>query len=308
MNGRRWAGSAVLVAVGCSSGRAPPPAVTSALPAGLAARAGGELISAASVSRIAVAQGLAARAAVGLAVSDALFAQGARATLPAASTRSIERAAAARSLLEQLGGDASRAGAPTEAELTEVTRERWVELDRPAAARTTHALVMNDKPERDAQARALAEKLAAALRGATSGEELIRLAQAFPAEGFKIHSETLPFVTADGRTFQRRDAGFAATSAAFDLGFARAANALARQGELSPVVKTGFGYHVIRLEELEPASTVPKSDLPTLLGAEVLRRRADRARRELLEKLHRATQVQLERAVDELTAQVQAAP
>jgi hypothetical protein len=308
MSGRSWTGWALLVAVGCSSAGAPPSPVTSGLPAGLLARAGGEVISVATVSRIAAGQGIAPRAALDLALSDALFAQGARAALPASSTRSIERAAAARSVLEQLGADAAQAGAPTDAELAEITRERWVELDRPAAARTTHALVLNDKPERDAQARALAEKLAAALQGATSGEELIRLAQAFPAEGFKIHSEALPFVTADGRTFQRRDAGFTARPGAFDLDFARAANALTRPGELSPLVKSGFGYHVIRLEELAPAAAVAKSELPALLGAEVLRRRADRARRELLEKLRHATPVQLERAVDELTAQVQAAP
>ena len=308
MKGRRWAGSALLVALGCGSGGSPPPTVSSGLPAGLPARVGGELISAATVSRIAAGQSLAPQAAVGLAVSDALFAQGARATLPAASTRSIERAAAARSLLEQLGAAAAQAGAPRDAELAEITRERWVELDRPAAARTTHALVMNDAPERDAQARALAEKLAAALHSAASGEDLIRLAQAFPAEGFKIHSEALPFVTADGRTFQRRDAGFTARAGTFDGDFARAANALTRPGELSPVVKSAFGYHVIRLEELEPAAAVAKSELPALLGAEVLRRRADRARSELLEKLRHAAPVQLERAVDELTAQVQAAP
>jgi PPIC-type PPIASE domain len=295
---------ALLLVVACSNGGPPPSAATSALPAGSAARAGAELVSATTVARIASSQGVAPRAAVGLAISDALFANEARASLPFSSTRSIERAAVARSLLEQLGRDAVQAGAPTEAELAEIVRERWVELDRPGAARTTHAIVMNDKPERDADAHALAEKLAVTLRSATTTDELIRLAQTFPAAGFQIRAESLPFVTADGRVFVHKDAGFKAGQGGFDLAFARAANALQTPGELSPLVKSSFGYHVIRLEELAPSAVASHSELLERLAPEVMVRRAGRARRELLDKLRQTSPVQVERAVDELTSQV----
>ena len=50
--------------------------------------------------------------------------------LTARIRRSIERAAIARSVLEQLSGDARRAGPPTDAELADVLRERWADLDR----------------------------------------------------------------------------------------------------------------------------------------------------------------------------------
>lgn len=297
---------ALLLIASCSSGGPPPSATTSSLSAGAAARVGAELVSAATVARIAERQGLAPRAAVGLALSDALFAAEARSSLPLGSSRSIERAAAARSLLEQLGRDAAQAGAPTPAELAELSRERWLEFDRPSAVRTTHAVVLNDKPERAAQARALAEKLADAVRGAGSEAELIRLANALPAAGFQIRAETLPFVTPDGRVFSRKDAGFRASPRGFDVDFAVAANALSSPGEQSPIVQTSFGYHVIRLEERLPGLVVPQAELSERVAADVRARRAGRARRELLDKLRQASPVQVERAMNELTARVQA--
>jgi hypothetical protein len=295
----------LLIALGCSGQTAPPAPATSSLPDGIAARVGAQLVSAGTVERIMAARGVAPRAAAELAISDALFAEGARAKLSLGSTRSIERAALARGLLEQLVRAAAQAGAPTQAELAEVLRERWVDLDRPVAVRTTHAVVLNDKPERDAAARLQAEKLAQALRSATTDEELVRLAKDFkPENGFEVRAEQLPFVTVDGRIFQRADAGFKPRPGSFDTDFARGANALQQPGDLSPLVKSGFGYHVIRLDERAPAVTVPPAELAARLAPEVMARRAGRARRELLEKLRPASAIQLERAVDDLVGRV----
>lgn len=295
---------ALLLFVGCSNGGPPPSVSTSSLPAGAAARVANELVSAATVARIAERQGLPPRAAVELAISDALFAVEARASLPVGSARSIERAAAARSLLEQLGRDTEQAGPPTPAELAELVRERWLDFDRPPAARTTHAVVRNEQPERDARARAVAENLEHAVRGARSGDELMRLAKAVPSDGFEIRAENVPFVTADGRDFQPQGGGFKAGRGGFDLDYSRAANGLANPGDQTGLVKSQFGYHVIRLEERLPALVVPPGEVSERLGADALLRRAVRARRELLDKLRQASPVQLERAVNELTAQV----
>lgn len=297
-----------LLVLGCGGESAPALATSASLPAGSAARVGAELISAATVTRIAESQGLAPRDAIGLAISDALFAEGAKAGLPRAATRSIERAATARSLLEQLSREAKQAGPPTVKELAEIVRERWLELDRPSGARTTHALVMNDKPARDADAHALADKLALELQGVTSSEELIRRAKAFPAAGFEIRAEDLPFVTPDGRVFAQTPNGIRGSSQTFDPDYARAASALEQPGQLSPVTKSAFGYHVIRLAERMPGVTVAEPELSQRLGPDILVRRAARARRELLEKLRNASGVQLERAFDDLTAQVKAVP
>ena len=47
-----------LLSAGCGSGGPPPSVTTSSLPAGSAARAGAELVSAATVARIAARQGI----------------------------------------------------------------------------------------------------------------------------------------------------------------------------------------------------------------------------------------------------------
>jgi peptidyl-prolyl cis-trans isomerase C len=195
-------------------------------------------------------------------------------------------------------------GPPTQAELEAIVKDRWIEIDRPDAARTTHAVVVNQDPARDAAARALAEKLAASLRDVPSGSDLIARARQFPSEGFDVRAENLPFVTTDGRTFDRRGERFVDAHQDFDLAFARAANELERPGQLSSVVKSKYGYHVIRLEERAPGSVVPKAELPTLLGPEVFAARAKRARADLLEPLRQASSVQILRAADELTSKV----
>jgi parvulin-like peptidyl-prolyl isomerase len=121
-----------------------------------------------------------------------------------------------------------------------------------------------------------------------------------PHEGFELKVEPLSAVTADGRTFEKRDAAFLPRGA-FDLDFARAASQLTTPGQLSPVIQSAFGFHVIRLEERIPGVAVPKAELPRLLEPEVMTRRAGRARRELLDKLRQGAKIEVDRAHDELT-------
>jgi hypothetical protein len=302
--------AAALVALLCSCGgsSAPAPAATSSqLPTGAAARVGSQLISTLSVSRIAQAQGLTPARALDHAVSDALLAQAASDSIWPGLAPHIERAALAHGVLEQLKGEATRGGPPTETELAELVKERWLDLDRPDAVRTIHAVVVNDKPERAAAAQRAAEKLAEAVKPATSADEFTRLAKAVPLDGFELKVEPLPPVTSDGRTFEQREGTFLARGN-FDPAFARVAGALTTPGQLSPVTQTRFGFHVIRLEERLAGHVVPKSELADLLGPDVLTRRAARARRELLEQLRKARVIEVDRGVDELTARPKVAP
>lgn len=308
LSARLASGLVVLVAtLGCGTANESARPASSSLPAGVVARVEGESISAFAVAQIAERQRVQPPAALSRALSDALFAAAARATLPVTVTSSIERAAGARSVLEQIAADSAAAGPPNDAELADLLRERWPDLDRPEAARTTHAVVINADARRDAAARALAEKIVSSVEGASSAEQFMSLAKAVATEGFDVRAEALPAITADGRGVWRVDKGFVAAST-FDREFARAANQLQQPGELSPVVKTRFGYHVIRLDERIPGSSVPKAELPVLLGPELQTRRAARLRTELLEKLRRVSAIQIDRAVDELTARVQPAP
>jgi PPIC-type PPIASE domain len=298
----------LVLALGCGESPETHASTPGSLPAGVVARVGHEAVSMATVARVMAAQNLTPRAALDRVLSDALLAEGARARVPAATTKAIENAALARGLLEGIGRSAEQLGAATSAELDEITRERWAELARPVSVRTTHAVVLTDKPGTEPAARALAEKIAAVVSGATSGEELIRLALAVPAEGLRVVAEALPLVTADGRVLTEVDGGFRAGSSKFDPDFAKAANAIAEPGQLSPLVKSAFGYHVIRLEQRVPATGFTEAELRERLQADVVTRRARRAKRELLEQLRRENPVQVERAVDDLTRRIDLQP
>lgn len=304
--GRRRLGLLAVLLAACGT-RSEPESISSALPAGVTARVGAELISPNTVSRIAEKQSLAPPAALSAAVSDALLANEARAAAAPGTASSIERAAAARSLLELLAREAEAAGPPSAAEIAEILRERWAELDRPDAVLTTHAVVRNDKPEKAADARRVAEKLAVAVKPASNAEEFMRLAREVPAEGFEVRAEGLPPMTADGRGVDKRGDVFVGLGT-FDVDFARAANQLTTPGELSPVVQSPFGFHVIRLEMRVAGHKIAEADLPAVIRPEALKRRAARARRELLEKLKLSVPVEIERAHDELTAKTKFAP
>lgn len=272
------------------------------------ARVGQDLIGAPSVERLFATRGLTTRAAADIAISDALWAQGARDQLAPGKASAVERVALARSMLEALKQSAVAVGPPSEAEIKLILEERWLELARPVAVRTTHVAVINDKPERDAAARALADKLKTALAAAKSSADMLRIGKEVPKEGFDVRAETLLFTTADGRTFDKQGARYLTGGTEFDLDYARAANALQRPGDLSPVTKSKFGYHVIRLEERDEGRSVPPAELPDLLRPEVVSRRAAAARSELVGRLRQQRAIQIERAVDELTAAVKASP
>lgn len=297
----------LLLAGACGTpDHAPVPPKSSSLPAGVLARVGQDPIGATSVARLFATRGLTTRAAADIAISDALWAQGARAQLAPGRSRAVERVALARSLLEAIRQAADDAGPPSEAEIKQLLEQRWLELARPPAVRTTHVVVMNDKPERDAAARALAEKLHAALTQANSSADMLSIGKAVPNEGFEVRPEELSFVTPDGRTFQKQGERYSPLGVAFDPDFARAANALQQVGDLSPVTKSQFGYHVIRLEERDPGYIVPAADLPGLVKPEIVARRAAQARGELMQRLRGQSVIQVERAVDDLTASVKA--
>jgi hypothetical protein len=136
------------------------------------------------------------------------------------------------------------------------------------------------------------------------------LAKSFPADGFQIIAQPMPFVVADGRAFDRNPSGegFVPLDIQIDLAFAAAANALETPGQQSSVVKSQFGYHVIRLEERLPEASVPRDQLPTLLLHDVQVRRATTAKQALLTELRGHTSIELDRAQDTLTARLSSAP
>lgn len=307
MSLKRFAPLVTVAFLGCASEAAPPTAASQRLPDGTAATVAGDAVSTATVARIAERRAVSPPNALELAVSDALFAEQARQRAPDGVAVAIERAARARALLEIVAAESASRGPATDQELEALVHERWTELDRPTGVRTTHAVVLTKGPEQDAAARALASKIALSVAAATTQEDFERLAKAVPAGDADVRVERLPVVMPDGRAAVLKESGYVPMGQ-FDLEFARAANALTEPGQQSPVVRTNFGYHVIRLEERIPGVSVRPEERAKLLGAEALNRRASQARTELLEKLRGGTVIATDRAVDDLTARPKIAP
>ncbi|HEX6278024.1 MAG TPA: peptidyl-prolyl cis-trans isomerase [Polyangiaceae bacterium] len=278
------------------------------LPAGVAASVGGELVLVDTIVRIAVARGIDRAPARELAIRDALFAVAARAEPERADRVTVaERANLARRVLEGFEHEAENAGPPTDAELADVTAERWLDFDRPPSARTTHAVVLTKKPEDASVARALAERLAAALRGASTSAEFLERARAFPAAPLEVVAERLSPVTTDGRMWDP-GARPGTKFPSLDSDYARAANAIERAGEHSPVVKSAFGYHVILLEERLPERRFTLDERRAALHDDIVARRAKKRLDETVTLLRRDTPVEIERTADSLTELVLGAP
>jgi hypothetical protein len=257
-----------------------------------------------AVRDIGRAQGIVPRAALERAISDALFALAASNDLGDAVVEVTARSAHARALLETLAVQARAAGPPRDEEIEKLTAERWTELDRPVTARTTHAVVLVKKPDEDASARALAERLARELGGITDSTEFEKRAKAQPSEGLEVRVERLPAVAADGRTYYPERPSQGSDASTFDKDFSAAAVALREPGDQSPVVKTAFGYHVILLEERYPEHRVSLEERRVILGSEVLTRRAQVALKSLVSDLKRSATIEVARSADDLTSRV----
>ncbi len=288
---------------------------------GIVARAGAEPVTAEGVARIAQAQHLDVSMARELAIRDALFASEARATGVSSSTEVQQRASAvlARRLLRALLVEAERMGPTTDAELAEVMKRRWLELDRPEGFRTVHAVVRFQE-NADTQTRGRAEAVAKAIEQAI--EPVRETARKTPLptpadvaagvkdpvitafrdvvdrvgrDGFEVVVEDLAPVAADGRSVVLNGGSLVPP-------FAKAASLLVQRGDTSPPVVTQYGVHVIMLLERTPSSIVPVEERRKMVRDEVVWSRAFALRAKLLNELRR--EVLVERSADALLALV----
>lgn len=263
-------------------------------------------IHADQVARIAAAQNISTTEARELAVRDALFAAEAHARGVDAD-REIDLAAngiLARALVHDIAATAEAQGPVTDAELDDVTARHWLDLDRPDAARVVHALV-SPKKSAPESARAKAPSVAAEIRKAIAPavdaaqhteppkdaraedpvtEVFRKLAMSVAASDLDVRVEPLPPVVADGRTF--------VPGQTFDPAFAKAAIALTKRGDVSPVIETSFGFHVLLLLERIPGETVPREERRAKVREEVMSLRARAAKDQLILGLRRGAAIE----------------
>ncbi len=222
-----------------------------------------------------------------------------------AGTRAVE----ARALLEQLADEARAGGPPSDAELDVLLRERWLEFDRPEAVVVVHAVALTPPGGKTeaAAAEKVGKELKEKLAGITDPNEFLRVAQEIPKGEITIRAERVPAICADTRGFHLGIAG-AQSAGNFDSEFTRAAHALKQPGDQSPLVRTGFGYHVILLEERLPERRVAREEARQQLFDDAVARRADRAKRGLVERLQAAGRIEVSRNFDALTVGLEPPP
>lgn len=299
------------IAAGCSSppGDDGPGRSAASLAPGTVALVGDTPVAAEAVRAIARAERLAAPEARLAAVRDVLFARAAEERLALQRGRHAGRIARARAILEWLKAEAERAGAPTKNEIEEIRGERWWELARPEMRRVTHAVVRVRSDDEAARARQVISRIAEAVAGATDAARFKQLAESVAADGVEVRVEDLDPVARDGRAADLEhppEPGSAPTRYASE--FVDAVYALENVGDISEIVRTPFGYHVLFYAEQIPGKGSSDEVLRKLLRDEVIERRARRAKDALLERLRARTPVEVERAAPELTRVIRVAP
>ena len=254
-------GVIVVLALATSCGPSQAPAgvsgaVHARLDARTAALVGSVAIPVSLVADVARAQHSTPRVALDRLIADALAAEGARASgedrAPAIAW-GLE-VGVARATAEHVRAASLAAGPPTDAEVSELTRYHWREVDLPEQVKVVHAVVRRPKDTSQVEAaRALASDLAKVLAGAKSEEDFETRAKAFPRGPFEITVEHLPAFVSDGRTAEGEPQ-------LLDASFARGSVALKKPGDTSGIVESPFGWHVIRLVERLPPKIVPLAE------------------------------------------------
>jgi hypothetical protein len=170
-----------------------------------------------------------------------------------------------------------------------------------------HAVVLSESENLEAEA--LARRIATAVQNTASAAEFQSAAEAVPAGSYTVKVETLPPVTRDGRALDpEMPPPVGPAEAHFSTEFAEAALALDHVGQLSALVRSPFGYHVLRAERIIEPRQPSLRERTQLLEPEVLQRRALAAQAQLLERQRQESRPEQSRAARQAMARVAVLP
>lgn len=245
-------------------------AAAAQLPPGILAMVGDTAISTETVQRIANAQHVSAEDALNKAISDALLA--ARAPC---GTGNATRAALARATLAQLAREARGAGEPTTEELDFLRERQWWEIDRPVMRRSVQAVVLIKEDTDKALARKVADQIWAAVKDTRYTVPFETAAASVDKQGLEVVNQRLPPATSDGRALELEQANPHGTRAqSFVQEFTKPLFEIDKVGDVSGVIETSFGFHVIQLSHIYKEQRLPPEELRAFLTPQVYDMRA----------------------------------
>jgi hypothetical protein len=270
----------------------------------IVASAGNATISAALLTDVARAQKRTPDDAVQLLLDDALLSEGARAKKIDQATPVAREITALRAQLvaDRLRNDARAAGPCSDAEVDALSKLHLKDVELPERVQVIHAIAVRPKkeaPNQDQQlqhAHEIADALEAAVQGATSPEDFEARAKAVPHGDVDVRVESLPAFAQDGAVPE--------TGGGMDATFAHAAFALAKPGDISQVVETSFGWHVIRLNQRLAAKDVPREERRAMFGEECVTTRARKAFQALLAVRRASVHVEIAQDANDVMSSV----
>lgn len=218
-------------------------------------------------------------------VRDTLLAEEARSRLGDYAA-SIERGTLARALFEQSRQKASELGPLTQAELDAQAARLWVFVDRPQSVRTVDLVAVVPPLGDGAAQEEVMQKVALAVRGASSVDDLKARAESVPRGDVQVIAHFVPPLTADGRIYARTpaDEGTAPPPPFYAASVAK----LTSPFEVTEVIPAEDGYHVIVATEILPPFRLDGEERAERLRGAALSARAEKLleplRRELREK------------------------
>ena len=313
--------AAAFVACGQRAKDARPPPPSLAASGDVIARVGGAPITKDIVVAIARERHVTPREALSLAIRDAVFADEAiDRGLDLSHGRDLD-AAMARAFAATFREQAKAQGPITEEEINDKTQAHYYWVARPESWVTVHALVVVPKDADDAkwqEAQKIATRIhdaaapgvaaqrdtwAATIQQDPLADTFGRAASAIDKGGFDLKLEPLPGLAADAMTVQPEVVlGNTVTSRRdpFDPDFVKGAVALERRGDLSPPVRSAFGWHVILLIDRVPPSMLGLDERRALFADDIYDARAAKITADLFAKLRQESPSETVRNVDAL--------
>ncbi len=127
-------------------------------------------------------------------------------------------------------------------------------------------------------------------------------------EGFEVFIEPLPGIAADAKSVEEETVSGNKVAvhprSPFDPDYTKALVALEKRGDLSPPVRSPFGWHVILLIDRIPSSMLSLDERRAIFTDDIYDVRATKLTTPLLAKLHEATPTEIVHNADALLSLV----